>query len=117
MKLVNEAQTSEQFKIRLLSEWIYHLPPKSHRKRLIGNTITIGQTMRWHIECAEDDIQNWKSRGKIPVAATIRRSVVPSVKYRPCNDITQRSKGPIEVGVNKSRMCNRKGSEKHKCAR
>jgi hypothetical protein len=71
---------------------------------LIVDAVLAGQPVYWHPECPEQNVPDRKSAGEIGIAAHIRRGVMPAVKHRRRDHISERAEVPVEIGVDERRM-------------
>src|SRR5580698_170323 len=87
-----------------LRERVRKLGWKRLGKLTLGDAVIIRQLADRHIEGAEQHIEHREGRGKIPLAAALRRGVVPAVEHRAGDDVFERPKLPVKIGVHEGGM-------------
>src|ERR1700692_4307127 len=92
---------------RSVRERMHQLGAEALRERPVVDAVLVGKLAGRHVEGAEYDVEDREGRGKVFLAAAVRRRVVPAVKDRTCDDVFERTERPIEVSVDECRMGDR----------
>src|SRR5579884_1218953 len=87
----------------LAHERIDHLSAEALRKSLVVDAVGVGELIVRHIKSAEQNIPDGKSAGEIHRTAAVGGGMVPTMKYRAGEDVAERPKRPIQIGVYEGR--------------
>src|SRR5664279_3687761 len=95
----------------LLPKRIGQLPADLGRYRCVVHAVGIREHVFRHPERPKKDIPDRKRSGKVGIAAPFQRGVVPAVEHRRRQHVFERTKRPVEIGVNERRMERRERSD------
>src|SRR6478672_8282417 len=89
---------------RLLPKRVSELPTNFVRNVPITSAVVFRQPVFRHPERAKQEVPDRKRPGEIGVAALLRRRVMPAVKDRGGEHVSERAKCPVQIGVDKGRV-------------
>src|ERR1700722_17099570 len=89
------------------------LAGKACRKRSIGNAVIIGQLAFRHVEGAENDVEDREGCREVLFPTLVGRVVMPAVEYRSGDNVFERPKRPVEIGMHERGMRDGERSEYH----
>src|SRR5437764_9725777 len=85
-----------------LLERIEQLRAESGWKVALADPVGVRQCIFRHVERAEQEVEEWKRRGKILLPSPFRHGVMPAVKNRTDDDVFERTERPVEIRVHES---------------